>query len=94
MEAITRDVTGLVDSDRQSLEHLLGTSLNSAQQVTILAFTPGQIPSDDVRTYAKGRIEHLLDKAAQYRATHGHSDEEVDSAIDEAMDDVRRRSPS
>lgn len=88
---ITRNVTDLVENDRQSLEHLLGTELSEAQQVCIVAFTPGKEPDAQLRHLAADRIEQVLDRASAYANSHGVSDAEIDSAVDVAMDDVRRR---
>ena len=89
---ITRDVTDLVENDRQSLEHLLGTELSAAQKVCIVAFTPGKGPIDtQMRDQAADRIEQVLDSSAAYAQVHGMSDAEIDEAVDAAMDDIRQR---
>ena len=46
---VTRDVTELGDSDRQSLEHLLGTPLSGSQKICIVIFSPDKEPDSETR---------------------------------------------
>ena len=89
--SISRSVTDLVDSDKRSLEHLLGGQLDATQQVFVVAFTPNQTPESSQRTEAATRIEHTLDQAAAHAQEEGVVDDAVDDAVDTAMKEVRRR---
>ena len=90
---ISRDVTDLFTRDKESLEHLLGTSLNEAQKVFITAYTPGKEPDRSTQMHAADVIETILDASAKHAREHGVSDDQIDEAVDEAIDLVRRRKP-
>jgi hypothetical protein len=89
--SITRNVTDLVESDRQSLERLLGAPLSSAQRVHIVAYTPGQEPEPGTRARAADEIERILDCGAAYAREQDVTDAEIDEAVDEAMLTIRRQ---
>ncbi|MEX2091068.1 MAG: hypothetical protein WD971_00245 [Pirellulales bacterium] len=87
----TRNVTDLLESDRQSLEHLLGAPLSSAQRVHIVAYTPGQEPDPVTRARAADEIETMLDRGAANAKQLGVTDAQIDEAVDEAMHTIRRQ---
>lgn len=89
--SITRDVTDLVNQDKQSLEHILGAPLSEGQKVYVVAFTPGKEPDSQLRARAADAVERVLDEAADHARRQGVSDDQIDAAVDEAMGTVRRR---
>jgi hypothetical protein len=90
--SITRNVTELLESDRRSLEHLLGAPLNTTQMVHIVAYTPDQEPDSATRARAAGEIERILDRGAANARSQGVTEAEIDNAVDEAMQAIRQRS--
>lgn len=88
---ITRDVIDLVDNDRSALEHLLGAELSEAQKVYIMVFTPGKEPDAPTQQDAAKRIEQVLDQAATHAQAQHVGDTDIDEAVDDAMEEIRRR---
>lgn len=82
-------VSDLAGNDRRSVEHLLGQSLQEDQQVYILAFKPGVVPDDATRQRALASMQQTFGKAEQHSRLQGASDDEIDAAVDQAMDQVR-----
>jgi len=89
---ISLPVNEIPDPDRRSLENLLGHPLQANQQVFVMVLPTGQAPDKATRRAAAESIRRTLAEVDQYRAAHGITDEEVDAAIDEAMQYVRPRS--
>ena len=89
---VTHAVNELPDSERRSLENLLGCELDADQQVCVMAFAPTQVPEENVRMEAIHRIRDRLDAIDRYQAAQRVEAKEVDAAIDEAMDRERLRS--
>ena len=92
--SITRNVTDLVDSDKRSLEHLLGGQLDAKQKIYVMAFTPNMEPEPASRAQAAASIEETLDRAAAHAKSQGVTDDAIDEAVDAAMDEIRRRPSS
>ncbi len=88
-----RNVKDIQDSDKRCLESLLGRQLQENQQIFILAFTAGVVPDEATRRKALAGIHQIQAKAETYANAHGVTDEEIDAAVDEAMEHVRRRTP-
>lgn len=88
----TRNVIDIPASDRQALEHLLGTPLEPQQRVMIFSYTPGKLPADDVRETARSQIERMIAANQQLAVNEGTTADESDAAIDDAMTHVRSRS--
>lgn len=88
----TMNVMDIPASDRQALEHLLGTRLEPQQRVMIFTYTPGQLPADKAREVARRQIERMIATNQQLAINVGITAEEADAAIDEAMSLVRPRS--
>jgi hypothetical protein len=81
----TKKVMDIPASDRQALEHLLGTPLEPQQRVMIFTYTPGQLPMDEARATARSQIERMIATNQQLAINEGITAEEADAAIDEAM---------
>jgi hypothetical protein len=91
METISRKVDDLSASDRTALEQLLGHELEHGQQVTVMAYHARE-NDESARAAARTRILATLDKAARNAAEQGITTEEMDAAVDEAMEVIRHRS--
>ncbi len=88
---ISLPVNDIPEPDRRSLENLLGQPLQADQQVCVMVFSGGKIVDDSTRRAAVENIRHTLDKVDRRRAITNASDEEVDAAVDEALEKIRPR---
>ncbi len=92
MEAtITKPVKEILADEKRALEGMLGTSLDAGQQVFILAYTPGAVPSDEARGDARRGIEQILSENQAFATEKGITSAEADDAVAEAMRQTRRR---
>jgi hypothetical protein len=90
-EIISLPVNDIPEPDRRSLENLLGQPLEADQQVCVMVFSAGRLADDAIRRAAVENIRRTLDKVDRHRAARGITDEEVDEAVDEAMQHIRPR---
>jgi hypothetical protein len=90
-EMISLPVNDIPEPDRRSLENLLGQPLQAGQQVCVMVFSAAKLADDATRRAAVGNIRRTLDCVDRHRATRVIPDEEVDAALDEAMDHIRPR---
>ena len=88
-----RNVKDLQDSGKRWLEGVLGRQLQENQQVFIMVFTPGTEPDEAARRRALAAVEGTMAAVEKNLAEQGASGEDFDAAVDEAMEDVRRREP-
>jgi hypothetical protein len=91
-DMISLPVNDIPEPDRRSLENLLGHPLSADQQVFIMVFSAGKIADHETRRVATERIRRTLEEVDRRRAAQGITEEEVDAAVDEAMEHVRPRS--
>jgi hypothetical protein len=84
-------VNDLEDSGKRWLECVFGRHLKENQQVFIMAFTPGAQPDEASRRQALASVKQTMSTVEKNLSAAGVSDEEFDTAVDEAMEDVRRR---
>jgi hypothetical protein len=84
-------VKDIQDSGKRWLEDMLGRHLKENQQVFIMVFTPGVEPDESTRRQALASVESTMGQVEKNLAHQGVTDEEFDAAVDEAMEDVRRR---
>jgi hypothetical protein len=91
MESITRCVKDIEAGQRRSLEAVIGHELQDNQQIVIRVLTPGVIPDQEARAQAISDLRALSEQGSRHRESLGLSDQEVDEALDEAMNHVRRR---
>jgi hypothetical protein len=91
-EMISLPVHDIPDPDRRSLENLLGHPLEANQQVFVMVCSAAQVADEATRRVAAEKIRSTLADVDRYRAVNGIADDEVDAAIDEAMEHVRPRS--
>lgn len=87
----TRTVQDLPTGERKALEQLLGRPLGEAQQVFIMAFTPGLAPDEATRAAARSRLERTFAAAGEHARERSITGEEADAAVEEAMQHVRNR---
>ena len=84
-------VKNLQAGGKRLLEDILGQQLQENQQVLIMVFSPGMEPDDAARRRARTGLEETFQKTAAYAQEDGIAEEEIDAAIQEAMDHVRPR---
>ena len=80
-----RKVTELPADARHAMEHILGRSLREDEAISINVYKPA--PTGQAREEASRRLLDRIDKTAQ--RARGIPEEEIDAAIDEAVDHVR-----
>jgi len=90
MESTVRNVKDIQGGERRWLETTLGQQLQDNQQVFIMVLTPDVEPDEVTRRKAGKSIDAILDQAEQNATAQGVTAEEADSAVDEAMEHVRR----
>ena len=76
---------------RAWLKNVLGREVEDNENVTVMAWRPHPAPVGPAREAAAARLRHSLDEVS--RKPQAASDAELESAIDEAMNDVRRWKP-
>ncbi len=84
-------VRNLQASGKRLLEDLLGQKLQEDQQVFIMVLSPGTEPDEAARQKTRTGLEATFQKTEAYARAHGIADEEIDAAIEEAMEHVRPR---
>ena len=90
MESISTQKASDIDTPaRLWLQSLFGRSLGDKEEVTVLVVSPHDAPAAADRQAAMQRMDQVLDKAAE--TMKDVPDAEFDDAVDEAMDEVRKR---
>jgi hypothetical protein len=84
-------VKNLQANRKRLFEEMLGQQLQENQQVIIMAFSPSSDPDETARRQARVGLEETFQKTAAYAQAHDIADEEIDAAINEAMDHLRQR---
>jgi hypothetical protein len=87
----TRTAAEIPPDHRSWVEGVVGHSLHPSERVVFLSYVPGAVPSADVQGQAVRRIEELAQIAAQHQAAQGVSEQEIDAAVDEAVEHARKR---
>jgi len=72
---------------KSAVEQLLGRSIGADEEVSIVAVPPQQVPPSEDRAVVAQKLEAFLDRRAE--KVRDVSDEEIDAAVDEAVDHVR-----
>ncbi|MGH9627341.1 MAG: hypothetical protein ACRD7E_03110 [Bryobacteraceae bacterium] len=72
---------------KSAVEQLLGRPIGADEEVSIAAVPPQQIPPSASRAAVAQKLEVFLNLRAQ--KVREVSDEEIDAAIDEAVDHLR-----
>lgn len=72
---------------KSAVEQILGRPIGAEEEVSVVAVPPQQIPPSENRAIVAQQLEDLLNRrAAKVRDI---CDEEIDAAVDEAVDHVR-----
>ena len=87
----TQNVKDIDAEQKRSLERLLGRPLADDEQIYVMAFKPGVIPDEATRRNALKRMQSTFEKVDEHVRAHGITPEEIDEAIDEAMEHIRHR---
>jgi hypothetical protein len=94
MEAmVTKSVGEIPDDARRGLEGLLGHELQPDQRVFVMVLSANPVPDEPTRRGAAQGIRSIIAQAQHHADALGVSDDEIDSAVEEAMAHVRRRAP-
>jgi hypothetical protein len=72
---------------KSAVEELLGRSIAADEEISVVAVPPQQAPLSANRAAVARQLEDFLNRRAE--KVRDDSDEELDSAIDEAVDHVR-----
>ena len=70
-----------------AVEQLLGRPIDAAEEVSIVAVPPHQVPPSENRAAVARKLEAFLNRRAE--KIPDVSDQEIDAAVDEAVDSVR-----
>jgi hypothetical protein len=92
MQSTVESVRDLHENGKRFLEGVLGQRLHDNDQVFIMVLSSGSEPDESARARARTSLEATFQKTAAYAAQHGVSDDEIDSAIHEAIEQIRKRS--
>jgi hypothetical protein len=91
MTHVTVDNVGALDAERRRrLEAVVGSPLESNQQVFIMVYTPNTVPTEEARRKAVANLGRLFDKADAHADRLGVTDDEIDAAVEAAIDHARR----
>lgn len=91
MELITlRNVKDIQNTGKHWLEGVLGQDLLDNQQVFIMVLTPDIVPDDEARKRAAEGIQQVLADVDAQTAANDVTQQEIDEAVDEAVQHVRR----
>ncbi|MBW3539127.1 MAG: hypothetical protein KY476_02550 [Planctomycetes bacterium] len=90
MESVIRNVKDIDANERRYLEGTLGRQLQENQQVVIRVIDLGVEPDAATRRAALADASAIARKGRANAAARGVSEEQVDAAVDEAIDHVRR----
>lgn len=85
----TLEVSQFRPEEKQLIEQLLGEVIAPGERVMIMKFTPNAIPDEETRRAARASINRTLDAAHGRAVALGITAEEVEAAMDEAMDEIR-----
>ena len=83
--SVDRTVREITSNQRLAIEELVGGYLAPDQRIFVLAYCPGEVPSESMRSVAQNQIEELLSKAHQHSSKQGVTSAEIDEAISEAI---------
>jgi hypothetical protein len=92
MEAMISKIVGEIPvTAKRGLEDLLGRVLQPDQRVLVVVLSPSKSPEELVRREAVDGLRQLIASAQRHADEKGVTDDEIDSAVEEAMAHVRRR---
>jgi hypothetical protein len=79
----------LPQSVKSAVEQLLGRAIDADEEVSIAAVPAQQIPPSETRAVVAEKLDAFLNR--RVAKVGDISDEELDTAVDEAVDHVRHR---
>src|SRR5438105_4100577 len=88
-----QNVKDLQDGGKRWLEDVLGQQLKESQQVFIMVFTPCIEPDETSRRQALANVKQIMTQVEKNLEEQGVADEEFNAAVEETMEDARRRNP-
>ena len=91
METFIQNVKDIDADKRQALEHVMGQHLDANQQVMIRVIDVGKESSPQARNEALARAAEIARRGRAIATAQGVTEIEVDAAIDEAIQHVRRQ---
>jgi hypothetical protein len=91
METFFQNVKDIDADKRQALEHVIGQQLDANQQVMIRVIDVDKQPSPKARNDALAMAAEIARRGRASAAAQGVTANEVDAAIDEAIQHVRRQ---
>src|SRR6266852_6251144 len=83
----TQKASQLSDSIRSAVEELLGRAVAADEEISVIAVPPQQAPPSRDRATIARQLEELLNRRAE--RVKDLPEQEVESAIDEALNHVR-----
>ncbi len=83
-------VGNLEAGEKRLLEEMLGRPLQEDQQVFLMVLSPGADPDEESRRQARVGLEAVFQKTTAYAVEQGASENEIDAAIRDAAEQVRR----
>jgi hypothetical protein len=90
MENVSIQKAGqLPASVKSAVEQLLGRSIAPEEEISIVAVPPQQVPPVEDRAQVARKLEALLNRRAE--KVNDVPEDVIDAAIDQAVDEVRRR---
>jgi hypothetical protein len=72
---------------KSAVEQLLGRPIDADEEISVVAVPPQQVPPWENRAAVAQDLEAFLNRRAE--KTRDVSDQEIDAAVDEAVDHVR-----
>jgi len=91
MESFIQNVKDIDADKRQALERVMGQRLGANQQVVIRVIDVNKEPAPQARNEALARAAEIARRGRASAASQGVTEGEVDAAIDEAIQYVRRQ---
>jgi hypothetical protein len=85
--AATHKAADLPPDVRSAVEQILGRPVGADEEVSVVAVPPGRMAASESRASVAQQLENLLNRRAA--KVEDASDEEIDAAVDEAVDHVR-----
>lgn len=85
--SITKDANQLNAEERQSVERMLGRPLRENERIFLRATT---IPDPETRRRLHEEMNRIEQEIVAFQEKKGITEEEVNAAVDESVEEVRR----
>jgi hypothetical protein len=93
MTSVLCNVKDIQESGRRWLEQTLGQPLQEDQQVQIQVVEATSVSDEANRRQAWAELERTFAKSVAFAEQHGISEQDIDEAVDEAVEHVRHGKP-